>query len=574
MKTIQELAAALPRDVATFDGSQYPLPLCQAVLGRLPRAGEVAARLAAADPEVFMGGKWKAGWAFLMDGGQSGLAAELEAADFIVQQGGDRPTAAVSWLQMMVRYAMIWGQIPAGEDHEMGHFLEEDLPGVLIVRGARSELESWLALAMMALGCPAIVPPDFPHAEGRRAEIEDDADVVDAIATLPNMRVREQAGERIALPDGCNPANAREPFEAATTLGGDGRSFFLLRPGDVQDGVEVVGEPGQSVGVLIEVGDERLELDVSEYIERTASNLPGYLPGVRTVETEPFTLGLADGVALDAAKLAAVLHDGVKWHFPKLERIHVRLIFDEAELGRLAPEVAEFRRQRADRLAGLHEQDVDRFVACIECQSFSHRHICVVTPDRPPMCGRSLGQVKAAALFGPTWHPYRRRGLPARELREMVAKGRCLDAGRGEYEGINAAAERLTEGVVQRVFLHSLDGFPHTSCGCFHYLAFRIEGRGIGVMHRAFDGAAPNGQTWDSLANKAGGKQADGVTGLAAGYLRSPMFLKADGGLGAVVWATTKVLDEVRDLLPPGRLPATENDATTLKELDAYLRAR
>jgi len=441
LKTVRELAAALPRELTSFEGSQYPLPLCQAVLGRLPAADEVRALLDAADPEdagdyalsvamaaecyeagrpdgqehfvpdarlrglVFMGGKWRAGWAFLMDGGESGLAAELEGKDFIVLEGGDRPTAAVYWLQMMVRYAMIWGQIPPGEDHEMGHFLEEDLPGVLIVRGERTEVESWLALAMMALGCPAIVPSGFPHAEGRRAEIEDDGEVLDAIATLPNLRVREQAGERISLPEGCNPAHAREPFEAAATLGGDERSFFLVRPADVRDGVEVVGEPGGSVGVLIGIGDERLDLEVSEYLERVAVSLPGYLPGVRTVSLDPFTLGLAAGVTLDAGKLATVLRDGVKWHFPKLARIRVRVVFDEAELDRLGPEVAAFRRVRADQLAALSEQGVGRFVACIECQSFSHRHVCIVTPDRPPMCGRSPGQVKAAALFGPTWQP-------------------------------------------------------------------------------------------------------------------------------------------------------------------------
>ena len=92
-------------------------------------------------------------------------------------------------------------------------------------------------------------------------------------------------------------------------------------------------------------------------------------------------------------------------------------------------------------------------------------------------------------------------------------------------------------------------------------------------MHRGFDGAAPTGETWDSLANRAGGKQADGVTGLAASYLRSPMFLKADGGLGAVVWATAKVLEQVKDLLPPGRLPATEDDVKDLEDLDRHLAA-
>jgi CO dehydrogenase/acetyl-CoA synthase beta subunit len=101
-------------------------------------------------------------------------------------------------------------------------------------------------------------------------------------------------------------------------------------------------------------------------------------------------------------------------------------------------------------------------------------------------------------------------------------------------------------------------------------LAFRIDGHGIGVMHRGFEGCAPNGETWDSLANRAGGKQADGVAGLSLGYLRRSEFLQADGGLSAVVWVTAKVLGEIQDLLPPGFRPATEGDVRTLKDLERY----
>jgi len=93
-------------------------------------------------------------------------------------------------------------------------------------------------------------------------------------------------------------------------------------------------------------------------------------------------------------------------------------------------------------------------------------------------------------------------------------------------------------------------------------------------MHRGFEGAAPNGETWDTLANRAGGKQADGVTGLSLGYLRSPQFLRGDGGRDALVWTTARTLEQVRDLFPPGRLPATERDVHSLPELREFLARR
>jgi len=606
IRTLDELMDALPERITTFEGSDYPLPLCQAVRGGMPTVQEIRDLVAGADrrdvahlalhaalaaecyeasrPDsaqlfvrdaalrglVFSGAKWRAGWAFLLGECSRSLPSQLEARGFIVFPSGGRTTHPVYWLQMMVRYAMIWGRVPPGQEHEMGHLLADDLPGVLVVCGQRCELEALLALAMMKLGCPAIVPQEFPFEEGRQARVAGDEEALDAIATLPNLRVREVEGERISLPAYCDLAHAREPFTPTRTIGGDEVSFFALRSGGGEEGVEVTGEPDGSLGVLIEVDDERLDAPLSDYLERAALELPGYLPGVRTVSPDPFALGLAAGRGLVPDELAGVLQAGLKWLFPRLHGIRVRLLFGRRELAAAAPGVHSFRRQRAEALASLREGDVGHFVACIECQTFSHSHVCIVTPGRPPMCGRDPGQVRAAALFGATWHPYRRRGLKARELREAVAKGHCIDAARGEYEGINDAARRLTDGVIQRVYLHSLNGSPHSSCGCFHYLAFRIDGYGIGVMHRGFEGRAPNGETWDSLANRAGGKQADGVTGLSLGYLRRPEFLKADGGLGAVAWVTAKVLGEVRDLLLPGFLPATEDDVRTLENLARY----
>jgi acetyl-CoA decarbonylase/synthase complex subunit beta len=596
----------VPEKRPAFTGSEFDLPLCEAVYGHVPDPQRVSADLRMADPEdvgefalhaalaaemyeatapdsdelfvgdpalrgmVFSGGKWRAGWAFLLGDEAAGLKPALEEREFMVFESSGRDSHPVYWMQMMVRYAMTWGQIPPGEDHEMSHMIEDDLPGVLVVRGRTTDLEALMALAMMKLGCPAVVPEDFPYEQGRQARIDDPAEVLAAIDRLPNLRVREVDGRRVDLPDYCDPSYAREDFSAERTLGGEG-GFLLLRPADVSGGIEVAGEPGEALGILIEVGDERLDASLSEYLERTAENVVGYMPGHRVVSRDPLRLGLAAGTELQPRRLAEVLRRGLLWHFPRLRRVRVRLIFGEEQLRRLRPEVEAFEAKRSRAQQVRCEQSVDEFVACIECQSFSHSHVCVITPDRPPMCGRSAGQVRAAALFGASWHPYKRRGLEGTELREMVPKGECLDAERGEYRGVNEAAARLSDGQIQRVFLHSLSGFPHSSCGCFHNLAFRIEGCGFGVMHRGFEGRAPNGETWDALANRAGGKQADGVTGIATEYLRSPRFLSGEGGLAALTWCTQKVLDEIRDALPSGHRPVTEADVRGMDELRDFV---
>jgi CO dehydrogenase/acetyl-CoA synthase beta subunit len=46
-----------------------------------------------------------------------------------------------------------------------------------------------------------------------------------------------------------------------------------------------------------------------------------------------------------------------------------------------------------------------------------------------------------------------------------------------------------------------VDEVPHTSCGCFQNLAFRIHGHdGLGIMKRGSAAVTPDGRTGEMLA--------------------------------------------------------------------------
>ena len=233
---------------------------------------------------------------------------------------------------------------------------------------------------------------------------------------------------------------------------------------------------------------------------------------------------------------------------------------------------AAFDRQRDAAILAESEETVDEFHLCIDCQPFSHAHVCVITPDRPPMCGRSRNEIKAGALWGADYRPWTRRAIGGDDLQFAIRKGEAIDAAAGEWSGINAAVQELTGGKLQRVRIHAVCEAPHTSCGCFGALAFQLPGgKGIGIMGRSYQGRAPGDLTWSSLANRAGGKQSPGVMGITLGYLRSPRAFAGEGGLGAVRWATQRALEVMAPHLPPGHRVATEEDATTLAELEAFL---
>jgi acetyl-CoA decarbonylase/synthase complex subunit beta len=144
----------------------------------------------------------------------------------------------------------------------------------------------------------------------------------------------------------------------------------------------------------------------------------------------------------------------------------------------------------------------------------------------------------------------------------------------GEWENINATAKKLTNGKVERLRLHSVSEAPPTSCGCFGTIAFEIPTiGGIGLMSRRYDGVAPGDLTSYTLANRAGGKQYPGVVGFCRNYLESPRAFAGDGGLSAVKWVTKDLLKFLQPHLPEGAHVATEEDATTVEELKAFLGA-
>jgi acetyl-CoA decarbonylase/synthase, CODH/ACS complex subunit beta len=623
-EAIRELIDRLPETAGSFEGSEYTLPVAIAIEGRVDVPVQalkekllglighdvkyqlepllVAAEIfESIQPDrqqfflsdgelrnrVFTGSKWMAGWALVLGKHKSPtLVEELKRRSFMVFTDspdlpdtffiGSRPTSPVYFLQLMVRYGLIWGQIAPGNAHEMGHFIERDLPGLVFITEDLPPLKYLLALGLMKLGAPAVVPSSFPYPYGRRVV----ADSVDQMLELgnqfENLRRRYYQDEIIALPAFCDPAFAQERFAVAQRRGGTENSFFCARPSTTPIGPtwRVIGEESTDIAVLIDLAEDRMTDDVALTIERDAIHAIRFFEGIRGYEKHGrLVIELAEGVTPDYEQIAEAIFWQVRLHYPRIKKMSVTLIADPAECRRLAPEMAKYKEKRRVIVESMNEENTEEFVACTECRPFSLVHTCIVTPDRTPMCSaRSYASIKAAALFGNCGDPFKRRSDEALDLRAVFHKGATIDQMRGEYEGANAAYRTLTNGKLERVFLHSVRQFPHTSCGCFQALAFWIdEVQGLGVMGRGSNATAPNGATWDQLANSAGGKQTPGIMGVSVAYLCSRHFLAGDGGISNLVWSDSELLAKIKNVIPPDRKVATEKEATTMAQLRAFL---
>ena len=108
---------------------------------------------------------------------------------------------------------------------------------------------------------------------------------------------------------------------------------------------------------------------------------------------------------------------------------------------------------------------------------------------------------------------------------------------------------------------------PCTSCGCFEAIVFYIpDVDGFGVVHRHFKGETPYGLPFSAIAGQcSGGKQVEGFVGIAIEYMRSPKFLKGDGGWNKIVWLPEELKDKINDAIPEG---LRDKIATEIEKLE------
>jgi acetyl-CoA decarbonylase/synthase, CODH/ACS complex subunit beta len=325
-------------------------------------------------------------------------------------------------------------------------------------------------------------------------------------------------------------------------------------------------------GIYIEVAGKDIEEDLEGVIERRVHEYFNFIEGIMhlnqrydiwiRVSKKSFQKGLNSFTYV--GKVLARLY---KSELPFIEKIQITFITDPAKVQEMYDQAMEIYEARDAKARGMKDEDVDTFYGCTLCQSFAPTHMCVITPQRYSNCGSiSWFDGRASAQVDPKGPVF------------AIEKGELLDAEKGEFSGVNESIKQKTLGSVDRVWMYTGFGYPHTSCGCFEAMAFYIpEVEGYGIVDRGFKGVTVNGLAFSTLADSgAGGRQVDGFHGISIEYMRSPKFLQADGGWDRIVWMPQSVKDRVKEFMPKEAvdLVATENDAKTVDELTAFLKQK
>lgn len=323
------------------------------------------------------------------------------------------------------------------------------------------------------------------------------------------------------------------------------------------------------LGILIEVAGKKVEKDIAGVLERRLHYFLNYIEGVMHVNQRydiwiRFTKDAYNKGLNSFEWWGKALIWLYKTSFPILEKVQVTFFTDPKKVTSNIDEAKGIWSERDERARSMKDEDADNFYACVMCQSFAPSHMCVITPNRTGSCGSiSWFDARAASNIDPTGPNF------------AVPKGKIIDTEKGIYEGVDKVVQEKSLGEIKTVSIYSMFENPHTSCGCFESIAFYIpELDGVGVVHRDHRDETVNGLTFSSMAaNTSGGIQSPGFNGIAIEYLRSPRFLKPDGGWNRVIWLPASIKERIGDSIPKDIIDkiATENDVKNLEELKEFL---
>jgi len=500
---------------------------------------------------------------------------------------GSTPSYGVHFVDIIARVAMMFGGVTPGDAARLLKYAAERAKAIVIVFPGLSDEDIAFVDAMRVLDFPILSLGDY---EGGAWIPATSNDVVKKGMDKKGIRVNVTA---IPIPMGCSPAfegkSIRKEEMYAEFGGGRAPAFELLRmrnPDEITDGkITVIGPEIDSMkegtanplGIIIEVAGKMMKKDYEPVLERRIHNFVNYGEGSWHVAQRDLIWvriskeAVAKGVKIE--HIGKLLASKFRMDFPQLlDAVAVTLITDKDKVLAGKKDAEKVYEERDARIRGMKDSDVNTYYSCTLCQTFAPNHVCVITPERPALCGAiSWLDGKIAFEISPSG------------ANQPIEKGSVINAQNGEFDGVNRFVKKASHGEIDRCSLYSVMEYPMTCCGCFECIALMLpEVNGIMVVNREFKGVTPSGMTFSTLAGTiGGGAQTPGFAGISKNYIISDRFLQGDGGIERLVWLPAQVKDELKPRLVPVLKErgladlfdkiADETNATTIEELTVFL---
>ena len=473
---------------------------------------------------------------------------------------GKDVTSVIHVVSVALRAALIFGNVTPGDAANLMKYTFERVPAFVNAFAPLDDVIVACGAGAIALGFPVItnqegvstVPkslilqPDVSKFNATSLEARDikikitNIDIPVAFASAFEGEIIRRGDMQVEF-DGSR-VDCAELVQSAEATEIEDHKITVIGP--EADEMELGSK--NSIAYVVKVAGKNMQSDFEPVIERKFHNYINCIEGV-------YHTGQRDMQRIRSSKdafhagfrlkhIGEVLYASVKNEFDAVvDKCEVVIYTDPAECKRIRHEVAvPTFNKRDDRLKSLTDESVDVYYSCILCQAFSPSHVCVVTPERLGLCGAvSWLDAKATNELDPNG--------PC----QVITKEKCIDERIGEYEDVNEAVRKFSQGALEEVSLYSIMEKPMTSCGCFECIC-GIEpfSNGVVITNREYAGMTPLGMTFPELASMTGGGvQTPGFMGHGKHFIGSKKFMKAEGGIERIVWMPKELKEFVAERL-------------------------
>ena len=478
---------------------------------------------------------------------------------------GKDVTSVLHVVSVAVRAALIFGNIQPGDAAGLMKYTMERVPAFVNAFAPLDPVIVACGAGAIALGFP-VITNDQPTVDAVNGRVPKSLIVQEDVSKF-NATSLEARDIKIKITNIDIPVAFASAFEGEIIRRGDMQVEFdgsrvdcceLVMTKDASEiedhkitlvGPDIDEMPvgsKQSICYVVEVAGKSMQSDFEPVFERKFHSYLNCVEGMMhtgqrdmiriRVSKETFEAGFR------AKHIGEVLYAKVKSEFAAVvDKCQVTIYTDPAECTRVRHEVAmSLFDKRDERLNTLTDEGVDVYYSCIMCQAFSPSHVCVVTPERLGLCG-AVSWLDAKAT----------NELDPQGPCQVITKERPIDERIGEYEDVNEAVQKLSQGALEDVSLYSIIEKPMTSCGCFECIC-GIEplSNGVCIANREYAGMTPIGMTFSELASMTGGGvQTPGFMGHGKHFIASKKFMKAEGGVARIVWMPKELKEQVAERL-------------------------
>ncbi|MDO4633243.1 MAG: acetyl-CoA decarbonylase/synthase complex subunit alpha/beta [Eubacteriales bacterium] len=480
-------------------------------------------------------------------------------------------TAVIHVVSVAVRAALIFGNVAPGDAAALMEYTFKRVPAFVNAFAPLDPVIVACGAGAIALGFP-VVTNDVDTLAAVHANVPKSL-IGQADVSKFNATSLEARDIKIKITNIDIPVAFASAFEGEIIRRGDMQvefdgsrvdCFELVMTKDASEiedhKIEVIGPDidempegsKQSIAYIVEVAGKSMQSDFEPVFERKFHSYLNCVEGMmHTGQRDMIRIRVSKdtfNAGFRAKHIGEVLYAKVKSEFAAVvDKCQVKIITDAAQCTELRHNLATpMFDKRDERLLTLTDEGVDVYYSCIMCQAFSPSHVCVVTPERLGLCGAvSWLDAKATNELDPEG--------PC----QVITKEKVIDERIGEYEDVNDAVRKFSQGALEDVSLYSIIEKPMTSCGCFECIC-GIEplSNGVCIANREYAGMTPIGMTFPELASMTGGGvQTPGFMGHGKHFIASKKFMKAEGGVGRIVWMPKDLKEQVAD-----RLNATAKD--------------